>query len=131
MDESKLYPKLSPEAEVEAQKLIDRFKSKMTEVATETIENLYCDVANYIESDSWHNFRSEIMEGFRNYNNSKISAKYDFKRIREEIFHQFKDEIIKDLNADLYEENLVLREQIKTMNNQLYNRGRNIEGYIY
>ena len=113
MSEYPLYPKLSEEGEKEAQKLIDAFKAKITEIAEETIQELYTDVALYIESDSWGNFRNEIMDGFRNYDNRKIQGEYDFKEIRQSILKNHKDEIIKDLNQDSLEEIKTLKDQIE------------------
>lgn len=113
MSEYPLYPKLSEEGEKEAQKLIDAFKAKISKIAEETIQELYCDVALYIESDSWGNFRNEIMDGFRNYDNRKIQGEYDFKEIRQSILKNHRDKIIKDLNQDSLEEIKTLKDQIE------------------
>ena len=112
MNEYPLFPELSEEGKAEAQLLIDSFKDKLTKVAEETIANLYTDAVSYIESDSWTNFRNQIMDGFKDYDNRKIQGEWNFKEIRAEIFKQFKSDIITDLNQDIYEENLKLKQQI-------------------
>ena len=122
MTEYPFYPTLPEEAGNEAQKLIDQFKEKMSKVATETIESLYVDVVDFIESDSWGNFRNQIMDGFKNYNNSKIHKKYDFKAIRAEIYKEFREDIISDLNQDIFQENESLKKMIKHLESQLSNR---------
>ena len=99
-DEYPLYPKLSEAGQQEAQQLIDSFKTALKTAAEEVISNLYCDVIFYIESDSWANFRNELMDGLRNYANRRVQGEYDFKQIRQQIFEDFKDEIIKDLDQD-------------------------------
>lgn len=60
-----------------------------------------------------------MMDGFRNYGNRKVQADYDFKMIREKIYSEFREEIIKDLDqdnllriADLQKENQRLRDMI-------------------
>jgi type III secretory pathway component EscR len=112
MNEYPLFPELSEEGKAEVQLLIDSFKDKLTKVAEETIANLYTDAVSYIESDSWTNFRNQIMDGFKDYDNRKIQGEWNFKEIRAEIFKQFKSDIITDLNQDIYEENLKLKQQI-------------------
>jgi len=111
-NEYPFYPELSEEGKIEAQQLIDSFKVNLSKVANEVIENLYCDVATDIESDSWSNFRNQIMNGFQNYENRKIQNKWDFKTIRQQIYKEFKTDIILDLNQDILEENEALKKQI-------------------
>lgn len=95
-----LYPELSPEGCEIAQELINKFKNQLKKVADEVIGDLYVDVPAYIESDSWNNFRNQLMAGFKNYGNRKIQGDYDFKEIRQQIYKEFRDEIIEDLNQD-------------------------------
>lgn len=118
------YPELSEEGAKEAQQLIEKFKADITKVAEDTITQLYCEIIPYLESDSWGNFRNEIMSGFRNYNN-KAKAQYDFKEIRQQIYKEFRSEIIPDLNQDLVEENETLKKQLEHMSDllQIANRG--------
>jgi len=110
-----LYPELSEEAKKEAQALFDNFKMQMKKICDETLGDLYVDVANYIKSDSWGNFRNELMDGFRNYNNRKIQGEYDFKKIREAILREYADQIVCDLNQDLLEEVESLKKEIHRM----------------
>ena len=112
-----LYPKLTEDGEQEAQAIVDRFKKKLKEVADEVIGDFYCDVALYIESDSWGNFRNEIMDGFKNYNNRKVQGKYDFKEIRQAILKNHREDIIADLNQDMLEEIDQLKKHIEFMQN--------------
>lgn len=110
-----LYPLLSEEAKKQAQELMNQFKEKMLKVCEETLLDLYCDVSCYIESDHWTNYRNEILDGFRNYNNSKIQGKHDFAKIRAEIYKEFRNELIPDINQDMLEEIESLKRQIKWM----------------
>lgn len=110
-----LYPSLPQAAQNEAQDLIECFKKRLSEAAEDAISKLHTDIIPYIESDSWTNFRSQIMDGMRNYDNRKIQGEYDFAEIRKEIFEQFRDQIIPDLNADLVKENAELKAHIKMM----------------
>jgi hypothetical protein len=110
-----LYPNLSEEGANEAEFIIGDFKKKLSKAAEEAIGSLYSGIIPYIESDSWQNFRNQMMDGFKNYNNRKIQGAYDFKEIRAEIFKDFKDEIIIDLNQDIWEENQTLKQQIEDL----------------
>jgi hypothetical protein len=108
-----LYPALGEAGEAEAQALVDKFKDKLKAAADEVIGSLYCDVATYIESDSWSNFRNQIMEGFKDYDNRKIQNEYDFKNIRAKIYKEYRDDIIADLNQDLIKEVEDLKRQLE------------------
>lgn len=119
IDEFPLYPDLPEEAEKEAVALIESFKEQLVKAAKEAISHLYTDIMPYIKSDSWQNFRNQIMDGYKNYSNRIIQADYDFKEIRAAIFKQYKNEILPDLNQDLVEENNKLREDIKRLNEAL------------
>jgi len=110
------FPELSKNGKDEAIKLIDDFKSKLKAVADDVIGDLYCEILPYIESDSWSNFRNQIMSGFRDYGNSKIMAKYDFKEIRKSILEHHREELINDLNQDLLEEIRSLKDRIISLN---------------
>lgn len=100
MAEYPLYPKLPEPGAEEAQALIDRFKEKMKKAADEVLGELYSDVVPFIESDSWQNFRNALMDGLKGYHNRKVQAEYDFARIREKIYSEYRAEIIKDLDQD-------------------------------
>ena len=108
-----LYPSLAPEAQAEAQALIDEFKAKLLKLCTETLGQLYCDVSAYIESDHWTNFRNDLLDGLQNYGNRKVQAEYDFAKIRRAIFEAYRDEIVVDLNADLLAEVAELKATIE------------------
>ena len=108
------YPELPEDGKQAAQALVDQFKVALAKAADEAISDLYCDVAVYIESDSWTNYRNAIMSAFKNYNN-KVKAPGDFKEIRQGIYQQFRDEIIVDLNQDLVKEVADLKATIEML----------------
>lgn len=112
-DQYPLYPELSEDGKLEAEKLIEKFKIGMKKAAEEVLGEIYCDIPTHIESDSWTNFRNDLMSGFRNYGNRKLQADYDFKEIRQQIFFQFKDDILKDLDQDNLERISKLEKEVK------------------
>lgn len=114
-DEFPLYPELPDEGGKEAQALVDRFKEQLKEVADEAIGGLYIDVAFHIESDSWGNYRNQLMDGLTNYGNRKLQGEHDFKKIRQSILANHREEIIADLNQDLVEEVESLKKQIEQL----------------
>lgn len=103
-EEFPLYPELPPGGAEEAQELISKFKAQLAKAAEEAISDLYTDIAPFIESDSWGNYRNAIMDGFKNYGNRKIQSPHDFKEIRQAILAEFRADLIEDLNQDLLEE---------------------------
>jgi len=115
MENDKLYPKLSKEAEKEAEAILQEFKEKMANAAKDALSELYTSLSGYIESDSWQNFRNELLDGLKGYKNVKIQERYDFVEVRKQIFEENREEIIEDLNKDLIEEVKSLKNTIKLM----------------
>lgn len=107
-----LYPTLSEEGNEQAEKIIEKFKADLSKVAEEAITTLYADIPLYIETDSWSNFRNQIMSGFKDYNNRHIQNKYDFAEIRQSILKNHREDIIADLNQDLLLEIESLKKQL-------------------
>lgn len=114
-EEYPLYPTLSELGQQEAQALIDQFKAQMKKVCEDTLSELYTDVACYIESDSWTNYRNQLISGFQNYDNRKVQGQHDFAKIRKAIYEEFRAELIPDLNQDLLSEIESLKLTIKYM----------------
>ena len=119
--EDLFYPELTEAAQKEAQILIEKFKEKLKFAADETISEFYCNMMPFIESDSWTNFRNSIMDGFRNYNNRKIEGEYDFKKIRQQILKEHRDDLVKDLDKDMIEEIKQLKETIERIQELRHN----------
>ena len=124
VNEFPLYPELPEAGKEEAQALVDKFKEQLKKAAQDAISDLYTDVAVFIESDSWSNFRNKLMDGFKNYNNRKLQADYDFKEIRQQIFKEFRADIINDLNQDLVAENEGLKKDVERLEQWLRERNR-------
>lgn len=124
MENEKLYPKLSEEAEKEAELYLHGFKEQMAKsvknIVNNTLSDVYVSCLGYIESDAWLNFRNELLDGFKGYKNAKIHQKYDFVKVRKQIFEENREEIIKDLNQDLLDEIKSLKNTIKLINEYWY-----------
>lgn len=114
-DKYPLFPTLSEEAQKEAVELVEDFKQKLEGVAKDAIRKLYTDIVPYIESDSWANFRNQLLAGFRNWGNKKIQGEYDFNEIRKGIFTQFRDDIMKEMPEELVAENESLKKEIEIL----------------
>lgn len=114
-----LYPELNADGNKEAQALIDKFKSDAKKILNQLLDdylgNVYVDLLPEIESDSWSNYRNALMDGFRNYDNRLIQNRFDFKEIRQAIFKQFKEEIIKDLDQDNLDKIKNLQDQVNSL----------------
>ena len=116
-----LYPELSEKGKQEAQDLIDGVKKKLSKLMEDVLGEIYVDVVSHIESDSWGNFRNHIMDGFKDYNTRFKQGEYDFKEIRKKIYEDFHDDIIKDLNQDLVNENAQLKKDYESLKELYYN----------
>lgn len=115
------YPKLSEQGKLEAQEFIENLKSKVRKVVSDAIGDLYVDIPDYIESDSWTNYRNTLLSQMCDYRNAWGPYRHDYQKIRQAIYKQFKEEINKDLNKDLLEEVESLKKQIEWMQ-ELRNR---------
>ena len=113
------YPELSETGKEKAMELIAEFRKKLAKEAEDVIGCFYTDVMQHIESDSWENFRQHIVEGLCSYSNAK-SLQYDFKKIRQAILKNHRDEIIKDLNQDLLAEVQELKDYIEFIESSRY-----------
>lgn len=119
-----LFPELSEEGGLAAEAVIERAKAKLKTVCAEALGEIYINIPAYIGSDSWTNFRNDLMAGFRDYGNRKIQGDYDFKVIRQQIYKDFRAEIIADLNQDHLEEIEKLRKEVSELHARLERRGR-------
>ena len=54
-----------------------------------------------------------ILDGYKNYNNRKIQAAYDFKKIRAEIYKEYREDIVNDLNQDMLKEIEELKQDLE------------------
>lgn len=114
-DEYPLYPELTEQGKEEAQKIMDSFKPRLVELMNEVMGDLYTDVSYYVDSDHWTNYRNALMDGFKGYTHGKADHEYDYKALRQAIYANHKDEIVKDLNQDLVKEIESLNNQIKQL----------------
>jgi hypothetical protein len=113
--EHPLYPELAEAGKEEAQKACDNFKEQLLKIAEEAMGSFYCDVAVYIESDSWTNYRNELLDGISNYGNRKTQGAHDFAKVRKAIYREFRDDIIEDLDQDNLKEIENLKAEIEGM----------------
>ena len=108
-----LFPELPEDGQNEAVKLIEKFKEELKKAANDAIGDLYCEIIPHIESDSWTNYRNFLMDGLQHYPNKRIQGTHDFKKIRQSILKEFRNDLIPDLNQDMAEEIESLKEQLK------------------
>lgn len=92
-------------------KYLEKFKNKIKDIQNETLEECYIELLPTIEEDTFENTRVNIINSLMGYNTSL--NKYDWVSIRKQILIENKDEIIKDLNTDLLEENKKLKEELE------------------
>lgn len=121
-DKYPLFPALTEQGERDAQNIMDSFKPKLTVLFDEIMSKLYTDVSYYVESDHWTNYRNALMDGFKGYTGGKTDHAYDYKELRQAIYANHKEEIVKDLNQDLVEENEKLKEKNSDLLRQIHER---------
>lgn len=120
MSDYPLYPVLTEQGKEEAQRIMDSFKPKIESLMKDILGELYTDVSYYVDSDHWTNYRNALMDGFKGYTGGKADHSYEYKELRQAIYANHKDEIVKDLNQDLVDENKSLKDQIEQMNRNRY-----------
>ena len=118
-----LYPTLTEQGETEAQQIMDAFKERFKDAASGIINDImgdiYCDVVPHIGSDSWTNYCNHIMSGFRGYKTECGNHAIQFKELRQAIYKNNKEEIVRDLNQDLVEQVEKLEKQIESLYAQM------------
>lgn len=118
-----LYPELTEAGQKEAQAAMDKFKAEMLKVSGACLEeaasDFYTNILPHVESDSWTNYRNELVAGLSDYQN-KHHAEYDFAKIRRAMFEEYREEIINDLNQDLVKEIDSLKKHIKFLQENRY-----------
>ncbi|WP_205688931.1 hypothetical protein, partial [Candidatus Macondimonas diazotrophica] len=119
-NEYPLYPELTEQGKQEAQKIMDAFKVKVSEIVEEVLDSLYTDVSYHIESDHWSNYRHALLEGFKDYKNGKADHSIAYAELRMAIYKNNRDEIVQDLNQDLVAENDRLRKEVKDLLKRMY-----------
>ncbi len=87
------------ELEKYIEKKLEHFKDKMSSLAEDVMENLYCDALPYFEQDLIVNLKKKLMHDFLDYN-ADLHFTDDFKKLRKKIFDEHKEEIIKHLDQD-------------------------------
>jgi len=121
-NEYPLYPDLPEEAqELFVERMNDfkiAFRSATKDIIEEHLNDFYADLIDYVESDSWNNFRQTIVNGLTDYRTRNVQGAYDFKEIRRKMFEEYHDEIIGDLNQDLVEENNKLKKTIEDLRDE-------------
>ena len=122
-EEYPLHPALTEQGKEEAQLIMDSFKPRLVKMMEEVLGDLYTDVSYYIESDHWTNYRNALMDGFNNYGSGKPNHEYSYKELRQAIYAHHKEEIVKDLNQDLVEENNRLKKQLDDFYEQRHRYG--------
>ncbi len=88
------YPRLTEAGELEAQRVIDAFKKQMAKVCEDTLSNIYCDVAGYIETDSWTNFRNQFINAFRRLD-EQFCGQYNLRSLAEVIAKECPEQVAK------------------------------------
>lgn len=109
---SDLEPRLSDAGVKEFERLIEVFKKRIKEIAEDVLGGLYENLPDYIESDSWINFRNTAMGIVCDY--QKLSP-YDGRKIRDKIFMDNHAEIIKEIDKDHIRRIAELEDQIEYM----------------
>lgn len=122
IDDSEIIASIIPPEKVEqiAKEALARTYKKACEYL---LHDFYDAVGNYLpehfsnfDSDIWRGVSDQLMRG---YDQGKWS-KYNHKELRETLFREHKEEIIKGLSKDLVEENDNLKKQLEFYRNSRY-----------
>lgn len=108
MNEDK--PLLNEQGEKDAQRFLDNFKERMRKLVDEVMGEAYVECMPWIEADSWGNMRNHLLEWIRGY---RELLDWDAKQVREAIYREYREDIIKDLNQDHLERIKELEEHLE------------------
>jgi hypothetical protein len=118
-DKFPLYPHLGLDGQTQAEEVAEAFlldfKERCKGMLDELMGEFEYKIATFIETDSWENFRAELVQGICNYNNRELQGRYDYAKIRRAIFDTYKEEIIKDLDQDNLEKIAQLEETLASL----------------
>lgn len=109
-------PELNEESIKKADEILSIFRNRIKDIIDNEVDmvmtSIYCDVLPYIESDVFENFRMQIINGIIYDTPNKIYD-YNYRKIRDKIFEEHKDELIPALNQDLLDKVKELEKQIQ------------------
>ena len=114
-EEYPLFPELTEEGANQAREVMQKIVKGIAKMIQEETSDLYHDLPCYIESDSWTNFRNNMIAAFCNYSNRLKQGEHDFAKLRKKIYEEYREELIPDLNQDLVKEIEELKKQIHYM----------------
>lgn len=117
MSDDRQYPDLSEEAENRAVEAMKRFHADLKKVADRAMDEIYLDIASHVKSDSWTNFRNSIWEFVLGY---KTLGKHEARRLRDRIFEENREQILKEIGEDLHAQIVCLKERL----DEAYDRRR-------
>lgn len=103
--------------------LIEKFKGDLKEVAEDVLNQLYTDVIPHLETDTFLNFKSHMLSAVQGYARSYALDDGDLtgRRIREVIYKDHKDELVKLIDHDNVMRITELEKQLRQ--EREYNRG--------
>lgn len=90
-------PLLCEQGEKDAQAFLDSFKERMRKIVDEVMRDAYVECMPWIEADSWGNMRNHMLSWLQGY---RELPNWDRKRVREAIYKEYREDIIRDLNQD-------------------------------
>jgi hypothetical protein len=110
---------LSERGAEEAQAVIDDLKSQAKEALGKIVEDVigeaYTNVSTWIDSDSWHNHRQNVVESVCGHGSRSGLTETENRKIREAILEHHRDELIHDLNQDALAEIKSLKQDLRLL----------------
>ena len=103
---------LSEKGMAEFEAYIEIAKSKIKKSCDEALSDIYTNLPEWIESDSWLNFRNKIINSLMDYSNLN---EWDQRKIRESILKNHYNQVVSELNKDLLSEIEILKSRISIM----------------
>lgn len=117
------WPEMNDAQRELMERLVNNFKKKMLSAAEDAMATFYCDILPHIESDVFLNFKTHALSAVKGYarEDALRGDSYSGVEIRNQIYRDHKDEIVKLLDGDNLKRIKQLEEDLKR--ERSYNRG--------
>lgn len=102
------YPTLSEKGEREFDSVIQHAKKRLLKACEESLSELYIELGEYIETDSWTNFRNQFVAAFMRLDEN-FCGRYDLRKMAFKIAETYPEKLAGLIN----EENVVKIERLE------------------
>lgn len=106
------YPKLSEKGQQDFDDIISMAKLRMLDVCKESLGEVYIDICEHIESDSWTNFRNQFVDAFMRLDENFCGV-YNLRKMAMKIAETYPEKLAGLINEKNVDEIEMLKKVIE------------------